>query len=297
MNILLKFKDVFNSLQKRNIHIIIALLPLLLFGFILFGIKAFLVCFVCVASTVVFDYFVNLLLKNGLTDYSNSIVSGLFLGLMLPPTLPLYITVLGSAFSVFVVKLFLTSKNGFAVSPALVSRVFLQLSFPKQMSLFLEPMVDVEASATPLTHNIYNFKEVLFGVTSGSIGETSTILIILCGLYLIWVKVVSFEIPLSFILSALVSTLIFGQSSVVTILLGSLIFTSFFMGVEGINQPKNRLGKILFGIGCGVLTVIIRDFGNIAEGTSYAVVFMSLIVPLIDKIKFGVRKVESSNEI
>lgn len=289
-------KDVYKSCDKKNIDILIAFSPLLIFGFILFGIKAALVCITAVASTVIFDYFISLLLREEKTDYSKSIVSGLLLGLILPPALPLYIVVIGSAFSAFVIKLFLASKDGYIVSPALTTRIFLQLSFPAQMSNYLEPMIDVKASATPLTSNIYSLKEILFGVISGSIGETATILIILCGLYLIWVKVISLEIPISYILSALISTLIFRPSSVVEILLGSLIFASFFMGVEGVKLPKNRLGKIIFGIGCGVLTVCIRTFGNVPEGTSYAIVFMSLIVPLIDKIKFNFRKAELQNE-
>ena len=297
MKISSTIKDVYKSCEKKNIDKLIAFSPLVIFGFILFGIKAVLVCICAVASTVIFDYLINIIFHERKTDYSNSIVSGLLLGLILPPTLPLYIVVLGSAFSAFVVKLFFATKDGYIISPALTSRIFLQLSFPLQMSYYVEPMIDVKASATPLTNNIYTLKEILFGVTSGSVGETATILIILCGLYLIWVKVISFEIPISYFFSALISILIFGQSSVVTIFLGSLIFTSLFMGVEGVNLPKNRLGKILFGVGCGVLTIIIRDFGNISEGTSYAVVFMSLIIPLIDKIKFSFKKVEFHNEI
>lgn len=297
LNIILKLIDVFKSFKKKNIDILIALSPLVILGFILFGIKAVLICVCAVASTVIFNYLINIIFNEGKTDYSNAIVSGLLLGLILPPTLPLYIVALGAAFSEFVIKLFFTIKDVYIVPPALTSRIFLQLSFPSLMSYYIEPMIDVKASATPITNNIYSLKEILFGVISGSVGETATILIILCGLYLIWMKDISFEIPSSYIISAVVSMLILEQSSVVKILLGSLIFTAFFMSVEGVNLPKKRFGKILFGVGCGILTVIIREFGNISEGTSYAVVFMSLIVPLIDKIKFGFRKAEMHSEI
>lgn len=290
LDIILKFKDIFRGFQRNNVDALIALLPLMLFGLILFGIKALLVCFVSIASTVVFEYLSNLIVKNDKTDYSLSLVSGMLLGLVLPPALPLYLAVLGSAFSVFVVKLFLYSKDGYIVSPVLVSRIFLQLSFPSQMSYYLEPMIDLEAAATPLKNNIYSLKEILFGVISGSIGETASILIILCGLYLIWLKVISFEIPLSFILSAVVSILIFGNSSLVSILLGGLLFASMFFSVEGTNLPKTRLGKIIFGIGCGIITVIIREFSGVPEGASYAVVFMSLLIPIIDRINFSFRK-------
>ncbi len=297
LNILSKFIEVFKGFQKKNIDILIALLPLTLFGMILFGIKSILVCLVCVASACIFDYLVGLMLKIDKIDYSKSLVSGLLLGLILPPTLPLYIAVIGTAFSAFVVKLFLTSKDGLIISPALASRIFLQLSFPTQMSYYLEPMTDVTASATPLTNNIYSLKEILFGVISGSIGETASILIILCGLYLIWIKAISWQISLSFILSAIVSIFIFTNSSVATLFLGGLLFASFFLSVEGVNLPKSILGKIIFGSGCGILTIIIREFGNIPEGVSYALVFMSLMIPLIDKIKFNFRKAEKGNEI
>ena len=292
MNLLLKFKEIYNSFDKRNIDILVALAPLTLFGLILFGIRAFIVCLVCVASTLIFDFCLFFMLKKENVDYSKSLISGLFLGLMLPPALPLYIAVLGSAFSVFIVKFFFETKEGFIISPALASRIFLQVSFPSQMADFLQPMVDISASATPLTNNIFSLKEILFGVTSGSIGETSTILIILCSLFLIWVKAISWQISVSILSSSLIFSLILDDSSIVLLILGGLLFASFFFSVEGLKLPKNLFGKIFFGFGCGLITVIIREFGNVPEGISYAIVFMGLLVPLIDKVKFNLKKAE-----
>ena len=296
MNILLNFKEIFKSFERKKIDTIIALLPLTLFGFILFGIKAILICLVCVAATSLFDYLSNMIQKNENVDYSKSIIGGMLLGLILPPTLPLYIVVLGCAFSVFVIKLFFCSKGGYIISPALTTRIFLQISFPNQMSQFLNPMTDISASATPLTNNIYNFKEVSFGIICGSIGETASVLIVLCGLYLIWTKVISFEIPLTILLSALISIFAFGDRSFVSLLLGGLLFASFFLCTEDICLPRSRFGKIVYGTGCGIITIIIRQFGNTPEGICYAVVFMSLIIPLINKIKFSFKKEKKVNE-
>ena len=287
LNIKQTLKEVQSHFDRRNIDKIFALLPISIFGVILFGIRALLICTVSVASTVVFQYVVNSYIdKDEEFDYLESVAGGLFLAIMLPPRLPLYIVVIGSLFSVFVMRLFLKVGDNFLLSPVFVSRIFLQFSFPTQMSTYFEPMSDIIASSTPLSESLYNIKEIVFGVTSGCIGETSSILLIIGGLYLLTVKLISWEIPVSILVSSIILCVVLGENPLIYICSGGFLVSCFYFNLDDGNTPINRLGRIVFGIGCTIIIAFVRTFSNIPDGTSYAIVIMSLFVPLLNKINF-----------
>ncbi len=295
LNIKETLKLIRSKFIRQNIDKIFALLPISVFGLILFGINALLIYAVSISSTVIFDYLLNTYITNNDDfDYLESVAGGLFLAIMLPPTLPLYVVVIGALFSVFVVRLFLKVDGGFLLPPVIVSRIFLQLSFPTQMSTYLEPMSDVIATATPLSQGYYNIKEIILGVTSGCIGETSSILIIIGGLYLLTVKLISWEIPVSIFASSLIISIVMGENPLTYICSGSLLISCFYFNLDSGIIPGKRLGKVIFGVGCGLIIAFIRYTSIYPDGSAFAIVIMSLFVNLIDKIK--IREKRGLNE-
>lgn len=272
--------------DTKNIMLdmIIALAPATVFGVIVFGISALLTVLVCVAAAVITETLCCYLLHKPIStlDYS-AIVTGLLLALSLPAGIPLYIAVLGSVFAIIVAKLLFGGLGKNLVNPAIFGRVFLLSAFPSFMTTFKEPFSDVIASATPLTSGTHSFKEIFFGVCSGSIGETSALLILFGGAYLVVRRVITITIPLSFIITSFVIALISGLNPFVEIVSGGLLFGAVFMATDYVTSPITKMGKIVFGIGCGIITMLIRLFSVLPEGVSYGILLMNLITPLIDR--------------
>lgn len=269
--------------------VIIALLPAAAFSILLFGWRAALIIAVCVISAVLTEFIGCKIFKyeNTVKDLS-AVVTGLLLALNLPPSIAgknIWMAVIGSFAAIFIVKQMFGGLGHNFVNPAIAARIILLVSFPAQMTTYYAPFVDAVTEATPLSANAaqYNIKELLFGTHSGSIGETSVLLLIIGGIYLIIRGIIKPIIPLSFIGSVAFFTLFTGGDPIFAICTGGVMLGAIFMATDYVTSPATNLGKLIFGIGCGILTVIIRS-GPAVEGVSFAILFMNLLVPHIDSI-------------
>lgn len=272
------------------LDVIFALLPATVCGIYFFGFHALLIIAVSVASAVVSEYIWCRAIKKepSLRDLS-AIVTGLLLALNLPPTLPLWMAAVGSAIAIIVVKQMFGGIGHNFANPAITARIVLMVSFPTAMTTFVDPFaaVDTVSTATPLSGSqevATDIAGLFFGNYPGCIGETSAILLLAGGAYLVLRRVVTPHIPLAFMASAAVLALILGDDPIRTLLSGGLMIGAIFMATDYVTSPPNRLGKIIFGIGCGLITVIIRHFGNLPEGVSFSILIMNILTPHITRL-------------
>lgn len=271
------------------LDVIIALLPATVFGIILFGMRAALLIAVCIVSCVAFEYLFNKLFKNeGSIKDLSAVVTGLLIALNLPSHFPVWMAIIGCFAAIVVVKQMFGGLGHNFVNPAIAARIILLISFPSHMTTYYEPFVDTVTSATPLgaESGVFSYRELLFGLHGGSIGETSVIMLAIGGLYLIIRKVIRPTIPLTFIGSVGLLTLIIEGSineALFAVLTGGIFLGAIFMATDYVTSPTTTLGKIIFGIGCGIITVIVRS-GTAVEGVSFAIIFMNLLVPHINRI-------------
>ncbi|MCQ2455060.1 MAG: RnfABCDGE type electron transport complex subunit D [Clostridia bacterium] len=281
------------------LDVIIALIPATVYGIIIFGISAAAVVCTCVLSAIVFEFLWNIILKKpqSVGDFS-AIVTGLLLGLNLPPKTPLFVAAIGSFAAIIVVKQMFGGLGYNFVNPAIGARIVLLVSFPTAMASagsYLEPIsklgVDTVSSATPLM--LYgkeaapSLKSLFFGMNSGAIGETSAFLLLLGGIYLVLRKVINPIIPVSFIGTVAVMTYLFSfniNETLYFVLSGGLFLGAIFMATDYVTSPTTNLGKLVFGIGCGLITFVIRKWGNLPEGVSYSIILMNILAPQIDKL-------------
>lgn len=272
------------------LDVIFALLPACAFGCVLFGLRALAVVLLSIASAVLSEYIWNKILKkpNTIKDLS-AVVTGLLLGMNLPSEIPLWMPVFGSAFAIIIVKQVFGGIGCNLVNPAITARIVMLLSFSGAMTKFAEPISDTVSSATPLmmTENIPTLKNMFFGMHSGCIGETSAFLLLIGGVYLVIRRVISPIIPLCFIGTVALLTLISGGNITVSLFGGGLMLGAIFMATDYVTSPISPIGKAVFGIGCGLLTFLIREFSSaMPEGVSYSILMMNILVPYIDKIPF-----------
>ena len=285
--------------------VVIALLPTTLFGIWNFGFRALLVVLVTVASSVFFEWLYNRLMhkKNTINDFS-AVVTGLLLALNMPPQIPLWMPVLGSAFAIIVVKQLFGGLGQNFMNPALAARCFLLISFTGRMTSFT---YDGISGATPLASiraNVeagnsalagVNSMDMLLGKIGGMIGETSVIAIMIGAIILILMGIIDLRIPGTYIVTFALFIGIFGgfvdgigffNIPYMTAQLcgGGLMLGAWFMATDYVTSPITKKGQIVYGIILGVLTGIFRLFGGSAEGVSYAIIFSNLLVPLIERV-------------
>lgn len=268
------------------LDVIIALLPATIFGIIIFGWTSLAVVSVSVVAALLAEFIWNLLLKkeNSLGDLTAA-VTGLLLGINLPSRFPLWMAALGSAIAIIIVKQMFGGLGKNFANPAMTARIVLMVSFPAAMTTFYEPFSTVITSATPLANGAeYTLRELFLGMHGGSIGETSAIMLLLGGVYLIMRRVISPIIPLSFIGTVFVLSYALGTDGLYAILSGGVMLGAIFMATDYVTSPTYKWGKLIFGIGCGAICVVIRVFGALPEGTSYAILIMNLLVPHINRL-------------
>ncbi len=273
------------------LDVIIALIPALIAGVIFFGISALLLVGVCVLTCVLCEYIFNLIVKKEQTigDLS-AIVTGLILGLNLPANLPVWQAIVGSVFAIIVVKCIFGGIGCNVVNPAITARVFMLVAFGS-MAKAAFPL-DAVSTATPLAElaegKIPSLFDTFIGNIGGAIGETSALALLIGGIYLLVKKVISWHIPVSFIGSVFVlSFLLDGfnfTSALLWILSGGLFIGAFFMATDYVTSPSTTVGKIIFGIGAGFITVIIRFYGNYPEGVSFGILMMNILNPYIESL-------------
>ena len=270
--------------------VILALSPAAIFGCILFGLKAILLIVACIASCVVAEYFWNVILKKEQTigDLS-AVVTGLLLAMNLSSNVPVWVAVIGSVAAIIVIKQMFGGIGHNFVNPAIGARIILLVSFPSFMTSFSAPFCSTDAvsSATPLASDTaLSLKNLFFGMHGGCIGETSAFLLLIGGLYLVLRKVISPIIPLSFIGTVALFGAISGENPLTYILSGGVILGAVFMATDYTTSAKTPLGKLIFGIGCGLITFVIRKFGSLPEGVSYSIILMNILTPHIDKLTY-----------
>lgn len=281
--------------------VVIALAPAATYGCILFGLRALAVLITSVSVAVLCEFLWNKALKkpNTIKDMS-AVVTGLLLGMNLPPTLPLWQAAIGSAAAIIVVKQMFGGLGHNFANPAIAARIILLVSFPASMTRFTEPVSDAVTSATPLagTAGTLSFKTLFFGMHAGSIGETSAFLLIVGGLYLVIRRVITPIIPVCFIGTVALLSLISGESVMLSVFGGGLILGAVFMATDYTTSPTTSLGKAVFAVSCGIITFVIRKFGSLPEGVSYSILLMNILVPHINRFTlskpFGFEKVKEA---
>ncbi len=276
--------------------VLIGLAPAMIAAVVIFGFRALLMTAVCVAACIIFEYGTERILgrENTISDLS-AVVTGVILSFNLPVQLPLWMAVVGCFFAIVIVKqLFGGIGNNFA-NPAIAARIFLLLSFSQPMTTWLQVEGGRAAQgvygATPLalisagdTANLPSVMEMLLGTRGGCMGETCAIALILGGVYMIWKKVITPTIPLAFIGGVFVLSLLFGVNPVYELLGGGLMLGAFFMATDYTTSPITEKGKIIFGLGCALITMVIRVFGSYPEGVSYSILLMNIITPHINRM-------------
>ncbi len=279
------------STQAIMLDVIIALLPATIAGIVLFGIDALLVVATCVIAAVVSELLFNIIVKKEQTvsDLS-SVVTGLLLALNLPANVPLWQAAVGSAFAIIIVKCVFGGLGKNIVNPAITARVFMLLAFGSMTAAVFPAGMDSASGATPLTDLdngvIPNLMDLLLGKNGGAIGETCALALIIGGIYLLVRKVISWHIPVAFIGTAFLFTLLVEggnfEAALAWTLSGGLLIGAIFMATDYVTSPSTAKGKIIFGIGAGVITVLVRFWGTYPEGVSFAILLMNIVNPFID---------------
>ncbi|NLY11405.1 MAG: RnfABCDGE type electron transport complex subunit D, partial [Firmicutes bacterium] len=281
-----------DTIERIMRDVLIALVPALIAGIIFFGLRALLVVLIATVSAIVCE---GILLRKKLTlkDFfgdGSAAVTGVLLGLILPPGVAWWVPVVGSVLAIALGKLAFGGLGSNIFNPALVGRAILLLGFTASMVVFTQPF-DTVTTATPL-FTMRNFDwSLVWGNVAGSIGETSVIAILLGAIFLFIRGHIEWRIPVGYIGAAFVSALLWGLDPWFTITAGGLLFAAFFMATDMVTSPVTPMGRLLFGIGCGFLTVFIRQFTVFPEGVTFAILVMNAVVPLLDKLtiplKFG----------
>ncbi len=291
------------TVRSLMLDVIIALIPALIASVIFYGPRALLIECVSVATCVIFEYITRIAFKRpqSIGDLS-AVITGLLLAFNLPVSIPLWMVVIGSLVAIVVAKQFFGGIGQNFVNPALAGRIVLLTSFPVAMSTWTQPLtwtmskLDGITSASPLSsiHGMISggeapdvsLVEMLIGWRAGCLGETCAIALLLGGVYLVVRKVISPTIPLTYIGTVAVIMLIAGKGDfrfmIYELLGGGLLLGAIFMATDYTTSPITFKGKIIFGIGCGLITAVIRIFGNLPEGVSYSIIIMNILVPLIE---------------
>lgn len=284
-----------DSSRSIMLDVIIAMVPALIAATMIFGSRALILTAVTVAACVVFEFLWNKALKKEQTigDLS-AVVTGMLLAFNMPATMPYWMAIVGAAFAIIMVKQLFGGIGYNFVNPAITARIILATSFAGSMTNFAFPVTtcDALASATPLAANVagafadgsYPFYEMFLGMHGGVIGEVSALALLVGFVYLLIAKVISPVIPVTYVATVAVLAVVFGQNPLFHILGGGLLLGAIFMATDYVTSPYTVKGKIVFGIGLGLITMIIRIFGSMTEGVSYAILLMNLFVPYINRL-------------
>lgn len=277
-----------NSTAGIMRDVLIALLPATIAGAVIFGVRALLPVLICIISCVGFEALFNLIAKKEQTvgDLSAA-VTGLLLALNLPANIPLWQCVIGSLFAIVIVKCLFGGIGNNVVNPAITARVFMLVAF-ESLAKPAFPTADTVSSATPLAaEEMPSLLTLFLGNHGGAIGETCAVALLLGGIYLIIRRVISWHLPVVFIGTVFVFSYFMegfdALSALALIMTGGLFIGAIFMATDYVTSPNTAWGKVIFGIGAGLLTCLMRYFSNYPEGVSFAILFMNILTPFIDK--------------
>ena len=283
--------------QKIMLDMIIALMPSVISATVLFGLNSLLIITVGVLSSVLSEFLFNLICRRPQTVYDlSAIVTGIILSLSLPSEVPLWQVMLGSVFAVIVVKCIFGGIGKNFANPVATARVMLLLSFSSTIGKYTNPVfLDVSTSATPLVlikngayHKLPSVLQILFGIRGGCIGEGCIIAILIGFVYLLIKRIITLHAPLGYILTVALLSALLGRNPIYDVFSGSVFFAAVFMATDYSSTPINQRGRLIFGIGCGIITMLIRLYGIYPEGVSFSILFMNILTPYIERI--GKRK-------
>lgn len=291
------------------LDVLIALIPAFVWAIAAFGLRVISVTLVSVASCIVFEYLYQKLMKKPITclDFSAA-VTGVLIAFNLPVTVALWIPVMGSFFAIIIVKQLFGGIGKNIVNPALAARVFLFTAWPAEINGYIQPLSekvdalkisvgDIVAGATPLSSlklgeaTDASISDLFMGNIPGCIGEISAFMLILGGIWLLYRRVITWHIPVAYLGTVVILTFLFPQSESVQayefmlmeLCSGGLMLGAIFMATDYVTSPVTTNGRIIYGIGCGAITVFIRYFGGYNEGCSFGILIMNLLVWYIDK--------------
>ncbi len=305
------------SVKKIMYGVVIAMIPAMLVSFYFFGLDALRVIVISVASCLLFEYLIQkFLMKEELTiNDGSAVVTGVLLAFNVPANLPVWIILVGALISIGIGKMSFGGLGKNPFNPALVGRVFLLISFPVQMTswpipkpLFAPGLTDAITGPTPLgilkegvkagktvgeimgDPAFPDYIDTMIGYQSGSLGEMSAIALLLGGIYMLFRKIITWEIPMAYIVSVVAFTGILWLidpscyvDPLFHLLTGGLMLGIFYMATDMVSSPMSRRGQLIFGAGCGILSILIRVWGAYPEGVSFAILIMNAFVPLLNK--------------
>lgn len=287
--------------QRTMLFVIIALLPSLIASTVIFGFRSILLAIVCIAGCVICEWLYQKILKKPATvgDLS-AVVTGLILAMNLPVTFPFWMAIIGCIVAIIIVKQLFGGLGQNFANPAITARIVLFISFASEMGTWLDPAknkvglstADAVTGATPLgifnesgheaAEQSFSTLQMFLGNTGGSMGEVCALALLIGGIFLIATRVISAATPIAMLGTIAVISLIAGCDPAWQICAGGAMLGAFFMATDYATTPTTTLGKIIFGIGCGLITMVIRLFGSYPEGVSFSILIMDLLTPLID---------------
>lgn len=296
------------DISKIMYSVIIALIPVLISSIYFFRLLAIKLIGVCIVTAIVTEYIFQRLRKKNITVADGSAaITGLLLAFTLPPGLPLWAASLGTFFAIAFGKQIFGGLGYNIFNPALLGRAFLMAAFPSLMTTWTRPFsIDALTSATPLAqmkfaHSLVSHKKIFLGNVSGSLGETSALAILIGASFLLIRKIIDWRVPVGYLGTV---TLISGMFWLINpeefvdplwhLFAGGLVLGVFFMATDMVTTPVTKKGRLIFGIGCGVILILIRFFGGLPEGVMYSILLMNAVTPLINRftrpIRFGQQK-------
>ena len=276
------------STSTVMLHVLIAMLPALCFSVWIFGIRSLILTLVCAVSAVGWERLCNYLRKqpSSIGDLSAA-VTGVLLAFNLPATMPYWMAIIGTFVSVAVVKQLFGGLGQNFANPAIVGRIVLMLSFTAEMTHWVVPFagtsVDAVTSATPLVSKSADYLDLFLGRTGGCLGEVSALALLIGFVYLLCMKIITPHNTVAFVATVFIFSLLAGEDPVFQILSGGVMLGAVFMATDYVTSPTTPLGKIIFGVGCGIITCVIRFYANYAEGVSVSILIMNILTPYIER--------------
>ena len=272
--------------RRIMLDVCLALLPAVIFAVYWFGFGVLLTVLLSVASAILSEFLMEKALRRPVTiDDGSAAVTGLLLALTLPAGTPWYVPELGSVFAICIAKQVFGGLGDNFVNPALAGRAFLLASFPAAMTTY--PLVaDAVTSATPLSSEFagsVDYLQAFIGRIGGCIGEVSTLALLIGAAYLLIRRVIDWRIPLSYLGTMALLTVIGGGNVLDSVLLGGTVLGAFFMATDYVTSPVTSWGRVIYGVGIGIINYTIRRWGAYPEGTTYAILLMNIAAPLIER--------------
>ena len=279
------------STSKVMTHVLVALCPALAMSAYVFGGRALMLTGFCMITALIWERLCNLIMKRpDSTKDVSALVTGMLLAFNLPVTMPYWQAAIGTFVAIVIVKQLFGGLGQNFANPAIVGRIVLMLAFTGNMTHWVVPFYDpdnIVTGATPLAaaHSApADYLDLFLGEVGGCLGEVSAAALLIGGIYLIMMKIISVHTPLAFIGTVFVFSYLCGEDGIYQILAGGVMLGAFFMATDYVTTPVTKTGKVIFGIGCGVITCVIRFFGSYPEGVSFSILLMNILTPYIDMV-------------